>query len=409
MLSEIMTLRAVLSLAYLATSAYAACSPSETNICMTLDFFASETGYYNLDRGDFEDTSGPSPTITAKIGQTLTWDQSDPSNWYHAVGFAYAPDGAHGDDWGADENPEIEGAGELTYLIDGAVTTCPDAGDTGLDCYEPEFFYPSGVWEEKTYSAELTITPEVAAASKGGVIYYFCHIHSKMSGKIIIKNADGSNYSNGTPELNLYEPVVNDAFDTKCGTSHVSEYADGASNECKIEFFSGKKDTDFEMCLHAIDCQMHYEMYSETGPDEDDKVALFMQQMIPHHVNAVNMAKLLLKQSTQAELDAVEDLEGILKDIINTQNFQIHQFRNYLNPEGKLLHDSPVVPPTALDDDGVVVVDPDDKDDHHDHDSHDEEHDSHDEEHDCSAGTGFFVNALLPLIFSAAAALVTML
>ena len=374
-----MYFRLALSFAFLSSSTYALCVPSETIICMSLDMFASETGYYNLDRGDYEDTTGPSPTITAKIGQTLTFDQSDPSNWYHAVGFAYAPDGAHGDDWGADENPEIEGAGELTYLIDGVVTTCPDVGDTGLDCYEPEFFYPRGDWMAKTYSAELTITPEVAARSNGGVLYYFCHIHSKMSGKIIIQNADGSDYSNGTPELDLYEPIVKDAFDTKCGTSHISEYADGESHECNIEFFAGGKDTDFEECLHAVDCQMHYEMYSETGPNESDKIALFMQQMIPHHVNAVNMAKLLLKQASQVELDAVEDLENILYDIINTQNFQIHQFRNYLNSEGKLLHDSDVVPPTALDD-------------------HDHDHD-----HDCSSGpAGFFMNAssVLVLIIS---------
>ena len=52
--------------------------------------------------------------------------------------------------------------------------------------------------------------------------------------------------------------------------------------------------------------------------------------MIPHHVNAVNMAKLLLKTSTKKELAAVEDLEGILWNIVNTQNYQIHQFRNYL-------------------------------------------------------------------------------
>ena len=62
-----------------------------------------------------------------------------------------------------------------------------------------------------------------------------------------------------------------------------------------------------------------------------------MQQMIPHHQNAVNMAKLLLKQSTQAEIDAVEDLEDVLKSIINVQNFQVHYFRNNLNPDNKLL------------------------------------------------------------------------
>ncbi len=336
-----------LSFALLVTNASATCVSSETNICMSVDLFAGETGYYNLDRGSFETIDGPSPTITAKIGQTLTFDQTDPTNWYHAVGFAYAPDGAHGDDWGAEENPEIEGAGELQYLIDDVIPTCDDAGDTGLDCYEPEFFYPRGDWMGKKYTAELTITPDVAAASNGGVIYYFCHIHSKMSGKILIKNADGTDYTSGSEELDLYEATVNDDFDKMCGTSHTSEYAEGGENECNIEFFAGNKDTEFEKCLHAVDCQMHYEMYSETAPDKEDKITLFMQQMIPHHVNAVNMAKLLLKQSTQAELDAVEDLENILHNIINTQNFQIHQFRNYLNANGDLLHDSTVVPPTS--------------------------------------------------------------
>ena len=384
---------ALLTLSASASSANAACTPSETNICMSVDLFASETGYYNLDRGDYEDTSGPSPTITAKIGQTLTFDQSHPTNWYHAVGFAYAPDGAHGDDWGADENPEIEGAGELTYLIDGAVTTCPDVGDTGLDCYEPEFFYPRGDWMSKTYSAELTITPDVAAASNGGVLYYFCHIHSKMSGKIIIKNEDGSDYSNGTDELPLYDPIVKDAFDKSCGTSHASKYADGGEKECKIDFFAGERDTTFEKCLHAVDCQMHYEMYSEAEPNESN-IVLFMQQMIPHHENAVNMAKLLLKQSTQEELDAVEDLEDILHDIINTQNFQIHQFRNYLNPDGNLLQDSPVLPPTLQDS----------EDDKHDHDDEMHDHDSHDDSA-ASKQEGFFSTSLLSLIVSAAASL----
>ena len=110
-----------------------ACVPSATNLCMSLDTFASETGYYN-----FANYMGSSPTIRATIGQTYTFDQSDPSNWYHPVGFAYEPDGAHGSTWGGDELDEVEGLGELLYKIDGAPTTCANAGDTGLDCYEPE-------------------------------------------------------------------------------------------------------------------------------------------------------------------------------------------------------------------------------------------------------------------------------
>ena len=128
----------------------AGCVPSATNLCMKFDPFVSETGYYNFEGYTSPDHPKsalrlytplhyiPSPTIRATIGQTYTFDQSDPSNWYHPVGFAYEPDGAHGSTWGGDELDEVEGLGELLYKINGAPTTCADAGETGLDCYEPE-------------------------------------------------------------------------------------------------------------------------------------------------------------------------------------------------------------------------------------------------------------------------------
>lgn len=46
-----------------------------------------------------------------------------------------------------------------------------------------------------------------------------------------------------------------------------------------------------------------------------------MHQMIPHHENAVNMAKTLLKDTVAA---ADGDIKTLLMDVINTQNFQIH-------------------------------------------------------------------------------------
>jgi len=326
----------------------AACTPSETNICMTVDLHAGESGYYKLDRGNGFDTSGASPDITLKIGTTYIFDQSYATNWYHAVGFAYYPDGAHGDVWGGAERDEVEGAGELQYKIDGAIPTCAEAGSTGLDCYEPEFFLPRADWKAKKYTAELTITNAVASASKGGVLYYFCHIHSKMSGRIIIKNADGSDYSSTSSPLTLYSPTTNDPFDMKCGTTAVSAFADGGAKQCNMNFFGGDRNTDYEKCLHAIDCQMHWDMYTETTPNSD-KIVTFMQQMIPHHQNAVNMAKLLLKQATQPEIEAVDGLEDILHNIINTQNYQVHQFRNYLNGTdvNKLLEDPEIIPPSV--------------------------------------------------------------
>mmetsp|Transcript_38140 Transcript_38140/g.74703 ORF Transcript_38140/g.74703 Transcript_38140/m.74703 type:complete len:168 (+) Transcript_38140:2-505(+) len=62
--------------------------------------------------------------------------------------------------------------------------------------------------------------------------------------------------------------------------------------------------------------------------------------MIPHHQNAVNMAKALMKHHPD-EVGKVEDLGGLLMELINGQNYQIHQFRAYLkeNPSERFCKD----------------------------------------------------------------------
>jgi uncharacterized protein (DUF305 family) len=98
-------------------------------------------------------------------------------------------------------------------------------------------------------------------------------------------------------------------------------------------------DTDFEKCLDAMNCEMKTTMHSSTSADHSDKIAVFMQQMIPHHKNAINMAKLLLKLVPAKDITAAMDEDGLtdlLHDIISVQSFQVHQFRNYLGPLGLL-------------------------------------------------------------------------
>jgi len=78
---------------------------------------------------------------------------------------------------------------------------------------------------------------------------------------------------------------------------------------------------------------MNTEMKSETTGDHSDRIAVFMQQMIPHHQNAVDMSKLLLKQVPAADISAAMDEDGltdILNSIIVEQGYQVHQFRNYI-------------------------------------------------------------------------------
>jgi len=78
-----------------------------------------------------------------------------------------------------------------------------------------------------------------------------------------------------------------------------------------------------------MDCAMHTEMRVNTH--ESDPLTTFMHQMIPHHQNAVNMAKAILKK---VPLNANNDAEGELGDlfwsIVNEQNMQIMQMKHWL-------------------------------------------------------------------------------
>ena len=49
------------------------CVASPTNVCVTVDYFDGETGYYYLDSG--EGANGPSPNIKVYVGQTITFNQ----------------------------------------------------------------------------------------------------------------------------------------------------------------------------------------------------------------------------------------------------------------------------------------------------------------------------------------------
>ncbi|CAN0311029.1 unnamed protein product, partial [Laminaria digitata] len=55
-----------------------------------------------------------------------------------------------------------------------------------------------------------------------------------------------------------------------------------------------------------------------------------MHQMIPHHENAVNMARILLKNPGDGE-ELDEEVSAMLREIINTQNYQITFMRGFLN------------------------------------------------------------------------------
>jgi hypothetical protein len=310
-----------------------------------LDIFASSTGYYQFEEcGD-----AVMPTLAMEQGVTYRFVQNDETNWYHPLGFAYFPDGAHS---GVDElEPGIGGDCAETetcqaprYMVNGEfVGTTYDnvAGvggdDFGLDVYEPDFQLGKGDWEAlrdegSGFEIHLTLTDGTTAD-----IFYFCHVHTKMSGRIVIVDSDGNpvNPTPGTPELG-YEYEVPSDFDKTCGTYDTGGFTrdSGMCPGGDVVFCDAMKGGEaslFSECMYALDCHMQHYMRVDL---HEDPMASFMHQMIPHHENAVNMAKLLLKMGLDDAKDPEGEVEEMLHSIITGQNKQITMMRGWLEEYG---------------------------------------------------------------------------
>jgi len=141
------------------------------------------------------------------------------------------------------------------------------------------------------------------------VLYYFCHIHSKMSGKIVIHDESGSKVAGTGTEQELYPTQTLGAGDHACGTYGITPFVPTQAKACDQNFLCGNLDTTYEVCLQAIDCQMNQEMKVAGFDAHKDPLVTFCQQMIPHHTNAVNMAKAFLTTSSPEHLAATESEE----------------------------------------------------------------------------------------------------
>jgi len=361
-----------------------------------------------------------SPTIGMYRDVVHTFSQADVSNWYHPMGFGYEADGLHRTN-GNDER-ELDPAVTKTnspchfnstcmspmyYLNDkylgGNYTnigpTVIGGGDFGLDGlnnYEQSFFIPRGQWIERgEWSVKLKWTDTDYIKD----IFYFCHIHNSMSGRIKLLDSTGSIlHPEDDPDLPYEYEVVSD-FDKSCGTNGLSDYVntcpgqsflcttdanvqdndneDGSrrlSQLAERELVGTSKSKKFSECLGVMDCFMHHDMKILAHPS--NPVATFMYQMIPHHINAINMAKALLnlnyltcnataeaaaarrtlygyypRQKQQRALFSVGTIEDemaymgsdcetvdMMWDIINGQNYQVNQMRNWLAKQENLNH-----------------------------------------------------------------------
>ena len=176
------------------------------------------------------------------------------------------------------------------------VTTGED--DFGLDIYEPLFFLSPGGWTALgTFSVKLRFDEAIQHPSD---LFYFCHIHDFMGGRIkLTKNGQLLNDAN-TPDLVGHDSEPPSDFDKQCGTFDLGRYT-LPNPLCPSRFvcFQGDEPQeirDFSRCIDAMNC--HQLSGMTTGIKAQSPAALFIHQMIPHHQNAVNMAKALLKTGT---------------------------------------------------------------------------------------------------------------
>jgi hypothetical protein len=164
------------------------CRSADNTFTFKLNYHASELGYYEI-----EECEGVNPTIGMEIGQTYKFVQADPTNYYHPLGFAYFPDGAHD---GVDElEPGISLGNDtcctetlscpapMYFLNDkylgtysnqpGILAATVNEDDIGLDLYERRFFHPITQWiQYGTFHVQLKFDD----ATYGKDLFYFCHV-----------------------------------------------------------------------------------------------------------------------------------------------------------------------------------------------------------------------------------------
>lgn len=137
-------------------------------VVLCLIFLSMASSIYREGYYEFDGCDGVNPTLLLTVGRTYMFDQTDITNWYHLLGFAYEADGAH---TGVDELEPGIPPGNATcadnlscpapmYFMageyQGVYSNIPDlvaipanaSDDFGLDAVEPLFFHPLGDWQE---------------------------------------------------------------------------------------------------------------------------------------------------------------------------------------------------------------------------------------------------------------------
>lgn len=203
-------------------------------------------GYYYFE--ECGDTTNP--TIGLEFGETYTFIQKDRTNFWHPLSFAYFPDGHH---VGGDLlNPStvgqfISSTGVATAVSRNAQEdcslnmTCPspmymlndgylgrysnipeikpvtiNENQNGLTIYDSMFFKNMAAWTGYgTFSVKFKFDDYSFTQND---LFYYCHIHQFMAGRIkLLKDGVPVN-SDDSPPL-YYQQETPGEFDAMCGVS----------------------------------------------------------------------------------------------------------------------------------------------------------------------------------------------
>ena len=159
-----------------------------------------------------------------------------------------------------------------------------------------------------------------------------------MTGRIKFVDSDGDFLSPDNFPVIEYTYDMPSEYDQECGTFGLGEFQ-LPHPECPEKFVCNKPGIEtpvgkFADCLDSMNCAMAVGM--TTNVNQNSAIALFIHQMIPHHQNAVNMCKALMKSGEVqcADIEDEEDPHCVMKllcyAIINGQNFQIQTMRGVL-------------------------------------------------------------------------------
>jgi hypothetical protein len=210
-------------------------------------------------------------------------------------------------------------------------------------------------------------------------LFYFCHIHRYFGGRIKLFKDGVMLNPDDLPILTRKPPPPSD-YDVECGTyglvvvnveeeaasgpsssfatgsdgtwthSMIGDYRTPFHPQCPHAFVCETGKSKFASCLEAINCHMFNGM---TTNAKYDARALFLHQMIPHHQNAVNMAKSLLytnsnklgylvcptadpssEEEEEVTVDTLCTMVNLLTSMISSQNSQIQTMRQLLENGG---------------------------------------------------------------------------